>query len=117
MKTTLCLTIAATAFLAGCGEKPANNPAPAGTNTSSGNPITAPVDYLGAVGQAQKTAIKTIDVSVLNNAINSYSAAEGRFPKDLKELIPEFIREIPKAPIGQKLVYDSQTGKVTVQNN
>ena len=40
-------------FLFGCGRS--ESPQSKETKPSSGNPITAPVDYLGAAAQAQKT--------------------------------------------------------------
>ena len=72
------------------------------------------MDYLGAVGQAQKYAVKTIDVSYLNQAIQQFNAAEGRLPKDLKELVPNYVGKIPQAPYGSKIVYDPNAGTVKV---
>jgi hypothetical protein len=115
MKTSFYLSMslmAAMMVLVGCGEK-SSKPS-TGTNTTS--VLTAPVDYLGAVGKAQQVATKTIDTTSLNAAIQMFNEEEGRYPKDLNELVEKkTLREIPKAPYGMKLVYDAQTGKVTVE--
>src|SRR6185295_10680146 len=99
-------------LLAGCGDKP-NQPAQKTNTDSSGNPLTAPVDYLSAVAKAQQTAVKTVDVTSLNKAIEMFNVDKGRFPKTLDELVAEkFIPEIPKPPYGTKIVYDADAGKV-----
>jgi hypothetical protein len=73
------------------------------------------VDYLGAMGNAKKKAVKTVDVSSLTRAVQMFYVSEGRFPKDLKELVTlQYIAKIPEAPYGQKIVYDPATGQVTV---
>jgi outer membrane murein-binding lipoprotein Lpp len=110
MKTSLLALLAATALLAGCGDK--SKTAPGGTTVS--NLVTAPVDYLGAVVQAQKHAEKVIDVSYINQAIQLFNAQEGRLPKDLEELVPNYLGKIPAAPFGYKIVYDATAGTVKV---
>src|SRR4051812_3792226 len=68
-------------------------------NNSSGNPITAPVDYLGAVAKAKKTAVKVIDVSSLKQTIMLFNEQEGRYPKDLNELITmHYVPQLPAPP-------------------
>ena len=85
------------------------------TNNSSGNPLTAPVDYLGAVNQARKTAIKTIDQAGLNNAIQQFYAVEERFPKDLNELAQKrYIQAVPEPPPGSRFVYNPATGDLKI---
>ena len=116
--------IAAGLFLTGCGggnsgkqaqtTNSTATPTNATVNYNTGNPITAPVDYLGAVAQAQKYAVKTIDVSYLNHAIQEFNAAEGRYPQNLQELMPNYIGKIPQAPYGFKIVYDADSGTVKV---
>ncbi len=100
--------------LAGCGEK--SNQATQTTNTASGSsPLSAPVDYLGAIGAAKTLAEKTVDLAQLNQAIQMFQADKGRYPKDLDELIQEkLIVQVPKAPYGKKIVYDAATGKVSI---
>ena len=105
---------AASLFLGGCGNN-SSKTAQTTNSTSSGNPLTAPVDYLGALGNAQKLAVKTVDVASLNQAIQMFNVQEGRFPKDLHELLEsKLIDKLPDAPYGMKLEYDANTGKVTV---
>jgi hypothetical protein len=98
--------------LVGCGD---GNPSGGGTNSTSGNPITAPVDYLGAVAKGQQKAVKTVDIASLTQAVNLFQVSEGRLPKDLKELVSSgYIARIPDAPYGQKIVYNPTNGQVTV---
>jgi hypothetical protein len=85
------------------------------TNNSSGNPLTAPVDYLGAVNQARKTAIKTIDQAGLNNAIQRFYVEEERFPKDLNELAQKrYIQAVPEPPPGSRFVYHPASGELKI---
>jgi Type II secretion system (T2SS), protein G len=125
MKRAVGPLAVAALLLAGCGQKQApqaaapptssNAPATMFTNTSSGNPLTAPADYLGALGRGREKAISTVDVASLNQAIQMFNVDEGRYPKDLSELVEKkVISKVPEAPYGLKLDYDPQTGKVTV---
>ena len=83
------------------------------SNNASGNALSAPVDYLGTVAKGQQTAVKTIDVSVLKQAILLFHEAEDRYPTDLNELVKKgHLRELPKAPYGIRLDYDPKTGTV-----
>ena len=43
-----------------------------------------------------------------------FYAQEGKFPKDLKELVPDYVGAIPPAPAGMKYDYDPKTGAVKV---
>jgi hypothetical protein len=117
MKISFLVLIAAGLFLAGCGNGDSSKSAQT-TNTTpnyaSGNPLTAPVDYLGAVAQAKKYSEKQIDLAYLNEAIQQFNAAEGRYPKGLNELMPNYIGKIPQAPYGSKIVYDAASGTVKV---
>src|ERR1700690_1585237 len=105
-------------LMTGCGQSSSatNSSATndANTNFASGNPITAVPDYIGAVGNAQKYAVKQIDLSYLHEAIEQFSAAEGHYPKDLNELVPNYIGKVPAAPYGSKIDYDPNTGTVKV---
>ena len=116
MKPLLLPLLAAVALLSGCGDDKSTKPAtPAKEpNYNTGNPLTAPVDYLGAAVQAQKHAEKVIDVSYINQAIQLFNASEGRLPKTLDELVPNYIAKIPEAPFGSKIVYDAAAGTVKV---
>ena len=118
MKATFLTVVAAGLLAAGCGNNNSTEHSQA-TNTTpdygSGNPITAPVDYLGAVGQAQKYAEKQIDLASINQAIQQFNVGEGRNPKDLQELVSEhYLGKIPDAPYGYKIVYDAASGTVQV---
>lgn len=85
------------------------------TNNSSGNPLTAPVDYLGAVNQARKTALKTIDSASINSAIQQFHAMEDRYPKDLNELAQKrYIRAVPEPPPGSRFSYNPATGEFKI---
>lgn len=94
----------------GCGDS-SKSGTPA--NTVS-NAVTAPVNYLGAVVEAQKHAEKVIDVAYINQDIQLFNASEGRYPKDLQEMIPTYLAKLPEVPYGYKLVYDTTTYTVKV---
>ncbi len=100
-------------FLSGCGDSSGSSK-PKATNASSGNPLTAPADYLGAVGQAQKSAGKTLSAAGLTQAIQMFEGQKGRLPKNLDELVPEFIAKIPPPPAGMKYVYNPADGSLKV---
>jgi hypothetical protein len=124
MKAIWFLTVAAGLLLAGCGQNSSTpttqgtNAATGGTNAATrydtGNPLTAPADYLGAVVQAQQHAEKVIDVSYINQDIQLFNATEGRYPKTLQELIPDYLGKMPVVPNGYKLDYDTNTYTVKV---
>ena len=104
-------------FLAGCGDNNSSKPASAtnaAPNYGSGNPLTAPGDYLGAVVQAKNYSEKVIDVSYINQDIQMFNASEGHYPKNLQEMVPNYLAKIPDAPYGYKIVYDTNTYTVKV---
>lgn len=112
MKKTALLTLTALGILTGCDDK---KPAPTTGGNSSGNPITAPVDYLGAVAQAKKHADKSLDLVSVKKAVQEFYAGEGRFPKDLQEMVTEkYLTFVPKPPIGLKITYNPQNGEVKI---
>jgi hypothetical protein len=81
--------------------------------SSSGNPVTAPVDYLGAVAKAKQAADKTISTAGLNQAIQSFQAQEGRLPATLNELVTKnYLPSIPPPPAGMKYDYNPKTGQL-----
>ena len=115
MKTIFSFALATSVFLVGCGESSDKPGQPTNGAASSGNPLNAPADYLGALGKAQQTAVKTTDTASLNRAIQMFSVEEGRNPKDLNELVEKkYIPKLPAAPNGMKLEYDAAAGKVKV---
>lgn len=106
------LGIVAATLAVGCGKQEDSKP---GETSVGQNPVTAPVEYLGAVAKAQQTAVKTVDVVSINQAIQMFSAQEGRYPKDLDELVSlKYLPKLPAAPYGMKLVYDAKAGSVKV---
>lgn len=107
------LILLAGLLFAGCGDGGGDKSNPAG-GTSSGNPITAPVDYLGAVGKAQQSAGKTTASVGLTQAIKMFEAQEGRRPRTLEELVPEFMDRIPAPPAGMKFLYNPADGSLKV---
>lgn len=108
MKPTLALVSLFGALLAGCGEQP-------GTPAKS-DPTTAPTDYLKSAAKSQKSAIKAVDTAALNKALELFYVQEGRFPKDLDEVVEKkFIPKIPPAPAGMKIIYDAKAGVVHVE--
>jgi len=115
MKAPYWLCLAAGFILAGCGD---NTDKPAQTTNSAsggGNPLSAPADYVGALGKAKEKAIKTADTATLDQAIQMFGADKGRNPKDLNELVAEkYIPKIPDAPYGMKFDYDAASGTVKV---
>lgn len=108
--------LAASLVLPGCGDKkPSEPPKPTNSSNATGNPITAPVDYLGAVAQAKKSMEKSIEMSSLRQTVQQFQAGEGRLPKSLDELVAEkYINSIPKPPYGLKIVYDPASGDVKI---
>jgi hypothetical protein len=116
MKVSCLICVAAGLLLAGCG-KNNSSPHPQGTNTvpTTNTAAAQPSGgYLGALMQADKSAVKSIDVSYLNQAVQLFNTQEGRLPKDLNELTPNYVAKIPAAPYGYKIVYDATSGVVTV---
>ena len=116
MKTKLSLAILLGFLLIGCGNnEEAASPAGTNENYSSGNPVTAPIDYLGAVNKAKKSAERTIDVTSLKTAIALFQAQEDRYPANLNELVQKkYIREIPAVPAGSTINYNPQSGEVQI---
>jgi hypothetical protein len=117
MSKSFHVVLAATLLLTACGKKSAPTSVAKETNppASSGNPLTAPVDYLGAVGAAQKTAVRVVDKASIQRAIDMFNAQEDRYPKDLSELIAKhYLPSLPALPRGMKYLYDAGAGKVEV---
>ena len=112
MKMLPVALVASALLLAGCGEK-ATQKTNQAVNAVS-NVVDAPLNYVGAVVQAKKHAENVIDVSYINQGIQMFNASEGRYPKDLQELIPNYLGKMPEVPLGYKLDYDATTGTVKV---
>ena len=115
MKLSFCVSLTAGMLLIGCGGSSDKAPQPTNGAASGSSPLSAPADYVGALGKAQQAAVKTVDVTSLNQAIQLFNVENGRNPKDLNELVQgKFIPKIPEAPYGMKLEYDATAGKVKV---
>jgi hypothetical protein len=77
--------------------------------------LTAPVDYLDSINRGQRSAERTVDTASITKAVELFHVENGRFPKDLNELVTEkFLPQIPTPPRGMKITYDAATGKVKV---
>jgi uncharacterized spore protein YtfJ len=98
--------IAVVGLLAGCGKTGSSSQASTATNGFGG--------YVKTMGEVQKAADKTIDVSYINQAIQLFNVQEGRNPKNLQELVPNYAAKIPDAPYGYKIIYDAVKGEVKV---
>jgi hypothetical protein len=119
MKANPFLILAIAFGFTACGGKeptPSAKPANQQTNpTATGNPLTAPVDYLGAVGKAKRVAEKTVDTASLNRTIQLFYAQEDRYPKDLNELVANrYLPSLPTAPYGTKIIYNPEKGEVRI---
>lgn len=113
MKIFIVILFLAAFVFCGCGKKSASDAKSQETNQIGANPITAPVDYMGAVAKAKKYSDKTLELVTLKRAIQEFQAGEGRFPKDLNELVSEnYLTSLPKPPAGMKIEYDPKTGEV-----
>lgn len=92
--------------LAGCTGGSNNAGPSAQTNTAANNtsPIVQPEIYA-----QQKT-----EMASLNQAVQQYKAAEGQYPQNLQQLVPDYLAKIPPAPAGCKIAYDPHSGVVSV---
>jgi len=116
MKKMISMLFLCWLALVGCGKKEAK-PTSSSTNESysSGNPVTAPVDYLGAISKAKRSSEKVVQAVSLNQAVQQFAVAEGRYPKDLNELVTgKYLPRLPEPPYGMKIVYDATNGEVKV---
>lgn len=112
MKAIPVLATSLLALLIGCSKNDANQGARP-DRSATGNPVTAPVDYLGAVAKAKKAAEKTVDLSSIQRSIQLFYAQEDRFPRNLDELVAErYIATVPPAPAGTQWAYNPQTGEL-----
>lgn len=112
VKTLALLPLMAGLFFAGCGRQDSK---PAPSSTSGGNPVTAPVDYLGAAAKAKQSADTKLGAAGLEQTIKLFYAQEGRFPRNLNELVrPDYLNALPPAPAGMTYSYNPTNGVVKV---
>ena len=133
MKVHFVIAVVAAALAVGGCEKKAEPPstqgaasAPVATSQAQtqapvvaakpgSSPLSAPADYANAVVGAQGLAVKTVDIASVTSAIQQFNASEGRYPKDLDELVAErYLVKIPATPAGTQLQYDAQQGVVRI---
>jgi len=105
---------AAAVLLAGCGGSSDDTDA-AATNSGAGNPLTAPADYVGAVGAAHRQADRVTDLTSITRAVQAFQAGEDRLPASLQELVSEgYLPRLPDPPRGSRFEYDPSTGRVRI---
>jgi hypothetical protein len=104
MKSLLLPALALAVALTACSPDPKPEPKKEPSKLGE-NPVAAPLDYIAAIGKAQKASIGRLETAKLIDAIQKFEASEGRAPKDLNELVPGFIAAIPPAPKGMRLEY------------
>ena len=84
------------------------------TNAPGENPLTAPADYLGAAAAAQRSAVRVVDLAAVQQAIQMFNVSEGRYPKELNELVTEgYLPKLPELPSGMRYQYEPQSGQVS----
>lgn len=112
MKLQLLPALALTALLAACNGSDSKPAEPKKEPSKLGeNPVAAPLDYIAAVGKAQRANMSRLDQAKLVDAIQKFEAGESRPPKDLEELVTmKYIAAIPPAPKGMKLEYKPEDG-------
>ena len=119
MKTTWITSLTLALGLCACGrssETPIDEKPEKEESSSAGNPLTAPLDYVGAVGKAKKSSEKRVNLANIQNAIKQFEAVEGRNPKTLNELVTEgYFSRAPRPPRGMRYVYNPKTGQVGVR--
>ena len=115
MNGTIVLILAC-GLLCGCGNKKTPQAEKSFlTNNNTGNPLSAPADYLGAVNQARKFAVKRIDIAQILNAIGLFNGQEDRYPRNLDELVAKhYLQSLPQLPPGARFDYNPQTGDIRV---
>jgi hypothetical protein len=114
MRRNSCCFIAVAGLLLGglgCSKKEEPSKAAGG---GGGNPLTAPADYISSAVKAQQSAAKTVTGVGLDKTIQLFYGQEGRFPKDLNELVPGYINAVPPPPRNMKYDYDPKTGVIKI---
>lgn len=110
-------------YLVGCsGKQEGEEAPPASTNeaseansAASGNPLTAPVDYLGAIAKAKKSTEVKIALTSLQQAIRLFQVQESRLPNNLEELVEKnYLPKLPKSPPQTDWSYDPASGQVAL---
>ncbi len=115
----LFVAIAGFVLFIACGCDKQSSPPPSATTNAAAagtSPLDAPGGYLKAVVKGQQSAVKTVDTTSLDKAIQLFNVEQGRNPKDLNELVEKkYMPQIPTPPYGTKIVYDANAGTVKIQ--
>ena len=81
--------------------------------TENDNPLTAPVDYLGAVVAAKGRAESKLAIASVSQAIQQFSVMEERLPATLDALVSkQYLARLPQIPQNLRYQYDPTTGSV-----
>lgn len=95
----------------GCGSGETPTEPAGGSSSASGS---SGQGYLGTVSKAKPMAQKTLAAAQLKQQIQAFYGEEGRFPKTLAELVPDYLPSLPTAPAGMKFDYNGATGDLSV---
>jgi len=116
MKALSLVSLGLAAFLVGCNKSDSSTSTPPATCTAQGNAAQQkPLDIGGQIVQAKKGSDAKIDTVALTSAINQFNIGEGRYPKDLNELVQkQYIPKVPEPPYGYKIDYNATDGSVKV---
>jgi hypothetical protein len=115
VKAFLFIAVAAGLPLVGCSDKSSTSAGTTNAPSAGSSVVDAPANYLGAITKGEQNAVKTVDVTSLNQAIQLFNVDHGRNPKDLDELVADkYISLVPTPPYGTKLDYDATAGRVSV---
>jgi hypothetical protein len=107
MKPHIFAVLLSAGMLAGCSDAP---PPPPEAGSESG-----PGSYLQNVAEGQQRAVKTVDLAAVNKAVETFYVQEGRFPKELLELVErDYLPAIPELPGGAVWNYNATNGIVSI---
>jgi hypothetical protein len=116
MKSWIMMVVLLAGFGFGCGQRQTGAPGSTNTPAAGANPLTAPVDYIGAVGQAQRVAEKTTITVSVDKAVQAFYAGEDRFPTNLNELVTQqYLPVLPPPPRGTLYDYNPASGQVSLR--
>ena len=118
---TACSRKSKTATTQAPPEAPAAaEPAPAGNDASAAPPPpgSAPVEKAApAKTDADDSGIKYTELEKIKYALQAFTLAFERPPKDLNELVArKYLARLPAAPEGKKFVYNPARSEVKIEN-
>lgn len=118
MKVVFLIPVAIALLITGCSQSsgPGSSAASATNDAQAGKAasVNATPNYGGVLGQAQSFSENQIGLAQLKEAVQEFNATEGRYPKDLQELIPAYLAKMPVVPAGYTISYDPTNGQVQV---